>query len=556
MFSEYRRVLPFLVPYWRRLLLVVAISLVSTLVSLAQPYIAKLIVDDALLKRDARALVAIAGLMVLATVGGFALAVFSRFRYVRVSADVLFDMRLALYRRLQTLSPRYFAKTKMGDIVSRINNDIAEVQRVAADSALSITSNAVFLAGSVAIMVWLNTALFFLTLALVPVCVLMLRRYQNRLTAQVREMRERSAEIGSFLLETLTGLRLVAASNAQEHEAGRFRTANGRFIDALMRMQLTASMTGALPGTALALATAAVFLYGGKHVIDGTMTVGALVAFMAYYMRLLGPVAGVMGIWTNLSTARASLSRVFELFDAQPDVVERPGATALESARGDIAFREVGYRHDRDVLVLDRVSFDIPAGSLCVIVGPSGAGKSTIADLIVRFQDPAAGAVLLDGRDVRDLRLADLRREVLLVDQSPILFHASVRENIAYALPEATDGEIRAAARAAAIDDFIAALPQGYDTIVGERGLAISAGERQRIAIARALLRRPSVLVLDEPTAAVDPATERALIDAVVDRMRGRTVVLITHRRSVADRADLVLSLEGARVTAVATAPA
>jgi ATP-binding cassette subfamily B protein len=556
MFSEYGRILPYLLPYWRRLALVVALSLLSTLVSLSQPYIAKLIVDEALLKRDLGALVVIAVLMVAATVGGFALGVFSRFRYVRVSADVLFDMRLALYRHLQTLSPRYFARTKMGDIVSRINNDIAEVQRVAADSALSITSNVVFLAGSVAIMIWLNPALFFLTLALVPLCALLLRRYQRRLTAEVREMRERSAEIGSFLLETLTGLRLVSASNAQEHEVSRFRAANNRFIEALMRMQLTAAMTGALPGTALALATAAVFLYGGRHVIEGSMSVGSLVAFMAYYMRLLGPVAGVMGIWTNLSTARASLGRVFELFDARADVVEKPDAVPLEAVRGAISFRDVSFRHDREATVLEGVSFDIPAGSLCVVIGPSGAGKSTIADLIVRFQDPDSGSVLLDGRDLRTLRLADLRREVLLVDQSPILFHATFRENIAYALPSATDEEIRAAARAAAIDDFIAALPKGYDTVAGERGLAISAGERQRIAIARALLNRPSVLVLDEPTAAVDPATESALIDAVIEHMRGRTVVLITHRPSVADRADLVLSLENARVTAIAPAAA
>jgi len=551
MFREYRRVLPYLLPYWRRLAVVLAVSLLSTVVSLSQPYIAKLLVDEALLKRDVGALVLVAGLMVAATVGGFILAVFSHYRYVKVSADVLFDMRLDLYRHLQALSPRFFARTKLGDIVSRLNNDISEVQRVASDSALSLLSSAVFLAGSIAIMIWLNPLLFLLTVILVPICAAVLRRYQQRLMAQVREMRERSAEIGSFLIESLTGLRLVVSSNTQEQEAGRFRQANNRFVDSLLKMQLTASTAGALPGGVLALATAAVFLYGGKHVIEGAMTVGSLVAFMAYYMRLMGPVHSLLGIWTSLTTARASLARVFELFDAKPDVVEKPGAEPFEAACGEIVFHEVTFGHNRDAPVLDRVSFTVPAGDFCVLIGPSGAGKSTVADLVLRLHDPEAGSITLDGRDLRDIRLHDLRREIVLVDQTPFLFHASIRENIAYGRPGATEEGIREAARAASIDDFIAALPEGYETIAGERGLAISAGERQRIALARALLRDPAVLILDEPTAAVDPAAERAIVDGLVGRLRGRTVIFITHRHALADRADTILTLDGAAILAV-----
>ena len=554
MLKAYRRAFAYIVPYWRRLVVVLAISLLSTALALAQPYIAKLLIDEALLRRNMRALVAVAVLMVVVAVLGFALNILSSYRYVKVSAEVLFDMRLTLYRHLQALSPRFYARTRLGDIVSRINNDIGEIQRVSADTILSLLASLAFLAGSVAIMLWLNWRLFLVSVALLPLSALVLRHYQRRLTAHVRCMRERSADIGSFLIETLTGMRLVVASHAEEHEVERFRGRNRQFIDALLAMQLTSYLAGALPGTLLTLATAAVFLYGGKLVIDGVMTVGALVAFMAYHLRLLAPVQNLLGLYASLATARVSLDRVFELLDTPVEVVERPNAAPFTAARGDIEFDRVTLRHDRGEPVLSEVSFRIPAGGICAIVGPSGVGKSTVADLILRLYDPDSGEVRLDGRDLRDLKLADLRRHIALVDQAPFLMHASIAENIAYAWPEATRDEIIQAARAAAIHDFIAALPEGYDTLAGERGLALSAGERQRIAIARALLRRPSVLVLDEPTAALDPATEEELCALVARLMRGRTMIVITHRPHLMHMADQVVMLEGGKVGEAATA--
>src|SRR5215510_5567987 len=306
MYGEYRRALVFVLPYWRRLVFVLMISLFSTILSLVQPYIAKLLIDEALLRRNLRALAEVALLMIVATVFGFVFSILASYRYVAVSADMLFDMRLALYEHLQRLSPRSYARTKLGEIVSRINNDVAEAQRVAADTLLSLVSNLIFLAGSV---------------ALTPLSVFALRRYQRQLTGQAKQVRERSAEIGSFLIETLMGMRLVVTSNAEAGEVERFRSRNRAFIESLLAMQLTSYLAGAAPGAILTLSTAAVFLYGGSLVIEGLMSVGALVAFMAYHLRLLAPVQSLMGLYTGLVTARVSLGRIFELLDAKIEVV-------------------------------------------------------------------------------------------------------------------------------------------------------------------------------------------------------------------------------------------
>jgi ATP-binding cassette subfamily B protein len=542
----YRRALRFIVPYWPRLVFVMLAGIAATGFGLLQPYISKLLIDDALLKHNLRMLLIVSGLMFGVTVLGFALNILSSYQYVRISASVLFDMRLALYRHLQTLSPRFWARTKLGDVVSRINNDIAEVQRVSADSLLSVLSNVVFLIGSAAIMVALSPRLFLVSVAAVPASIWALQHYQHRLAARVRAVRERSSDIGSFLLETLLGIRLVVSARAESREVEKFRARNQSFLDALMRMQLTAFLSGAVPGTILTLSTAAIFLYGGKLVIDRHLSIGALVAVMSYHLRLLSPVQNLMSLYSNLVSGGVSLSRVWELFDTRAEIVERPDAKPLVNVRGEIEFDRVSFGYGSEV-VLDDLSFRVAPGTICAILGPSGAGKSTLADLLVRFYDPDAGSIRIDGRDVRDLPLADLRHAVLLVDQAPYLFHASVRENIAYARPEANDDEIVSAAQAASVHERILALPEGYETIIAERGQTLSAGERQRIALARALLANPKVLILDEPTSALDEANERAIADTLVRVAEGRTAILITHRASLARIAHQTIFLDPAK---------
>jgi ATP-binding cassette subfamily B protein len=275
---------------------------------------------------------------------------------------------------------------------------------------------------------------------------------------------------------------------------------------------------------------------------------------MAYHMRLLAPIQNLMGLYTGFISGGVSLGRLFELFDTPAEISEQPGCEPLAHARGEIAFENVRFRY-ADAPVLEGVSFRIEPGSFCAIVGPSGSGKSTLVDLLVRFYDPEEGAVLLDGHNLRALRLVDLRREIVLVDQSSFLFQASVRENIAYGRPEASEAEIEQAARAAAIHDRILAMPGGYAAEISERGTTLSAGERHRITLARALLRNPSVLVLDEPTAALDAETEREIARMLRSALAGRTAILITHRESLAAAADQVVLLDAGRAVTAAGCP-
>ena len=542
----YGRLGRYLRPYLPQLGVVLAVSLLSTGLNLAQPYLSKLMIDDALLQRDMGALVVIAAALLGATVLGFALNMLASYRYVTLSAAMLYDIRVALLRHLQTLSPRFFAGFRLGDLMSRINSDVSDVQRVAADTLLSVLSNVLFLAGSIALMLWLNWRLFLVGVVLVPACLAAFLLCQRRLTALTRDMRERGADLGSFLVDTVMGMRTVTALGAGEHEVARFRARNDAFVAAMLRMQLASFVAGALPGTLLTASTAAVVLYGGRMIIEGTMTIGTLVAFMTYQGRLFAPIQVLMGLGTGLASTRVSLARIVELFDTPPDVADAPGAGPLPRIVRGIRFEHVAKRHDRDAVLTD-IHLAIPAGSFCAIVGPSGVGKSTLADLLVRYQDVDAGRILIDGCDIRRFRLDDLRRRILLVDQAPHLFNDTMAANIVFGLDHVGPDRMAAAVHAAGLDALVARLPAGLATRTGERGHALSAGERQRIALARAVLRRPDVLILDEPTSALDEDTEALVAERLRAALPDVTLIVITHKPSLAARADLIVRIADGR---------
>ncbi len=545
---HFRRALAFVRPYLGALIPVVLLSLAGTALNLVLPYLSKVLVDDALIGQDFSALLSIVGIFVGVTILSFGMNVLSGMRYTRVSADILFDMRLHLYRHLQRLSPRFYAKTPLGDVVSRINGDIGEIQRVTTEAALSWFGQVVALVGTVAMLIYLDAQLFLVGLIALPPALFALVRYRRQLERRVRELRERSADIGTFLIETLQGMRTVVGSNAQEREVTSFRGKNDSFVSALLSMRLFTYLAGGLPGLLLSAGTGAVFLYGGYRVISGDTTLGTFIAFMAYQMRVMSPIQGLMGLYSNLATARASLVRVHELLDTPPEVTELPESVSVPECEGALTLDGVRFGFGRGGDVLAGVDLEIPAGQVVAVVGASGSGKSTIADLLSRQLDPAEGRVLLDGHDLRSVTLQDVRQHVTVVEHAPFIFHATVGENVRYARPDATAAEIDEAIAAAGLAGLIASMPEGTETVVGERGSQLSAGERQRLAIARAFLADPAVLVFDEATGALDPASEAAVLAGYDQLMRGRTTVVITHRIDLARQADRVVVIEAGKI--------
>jgi ATP-binding cassette subfamily B protein len=517
---EYRRTLPYLRPYALPLAGIIALSVISTAAGLLGPLVNQRLIDQGLLGRDPAVLLWMAAAMAGLAVFGFLTNAWSSYTYAKVSARVLFAMRLTLYQHLQQISPRHHARARMGDFISRLNNDVAEVQRVSADTLLALLANVVFLVGAVVLMVGISPRLFLLSIVLLPVALWASRRAQYKLAAHVKRMRERSSAIGSFLIESLTGLRLTVLANAQQREVERFGRHNQSFVDAMLSMQMTSLLAGAIPTTAVTLSTAAVFLAGGWEVLEGTMTLGTLVAFLAYHGRLLSPVQNLMSLYGSLVTGAVSLRRMFELLEIPIEVQEPAEPVAVAAWRGELEVDAVTFGYNAPVL--RGASLRLEAGKTYVLTGVSGAGKSTLVDLLVRLYDPAEGVVRLDGHDLRRIPLGVLREQVAVIEQTPILFHGTVGENIAYSRPEASAAELAAAARAAALE-----LP--LETEVGERGSALSAGERQRVAIARALLRDPRVLILDEPVAALDSAARSAIRETLGRVLAGRTGLIISH---------------------------
>jgi ATP-binding cassette subfamily B protein len=518
--------------------MVTMVSLLSTALSLLQPYLSKLLIDEALLERDPGMLVKVSALMLASSLLGFAFSIAAAYFYTKLSAAVLFAMRRDLLIHLHKLSPRFYAQWKTGDVLSRLNNDISEIQRVVADALLSLLGNLGFLAGSVFILVRMDATLFAVGVAVLPVAAWLAWWFRVLLVDKVRVVRERAAEIGSFLLNSLLGHRIVAAFAGAKQEIAQFANKNDAYVDALLRMQFLNYFGSGLPGLLLAASTAAVFWVGGNKVIAGTMTIGTLVAFLAYHMRLLSPVQALMGMYSNLITAQVSLERVQTLFDIRPEVFLPEQGEAAYLA-GHIAFENVTFAFDGKP-VLQGLYWNIPQGAMAVVLGASGRGKSTLADLLLRFYDPQEGRILVDGYDLREIPESTLRRYMAVVEQAPWLFPASIRENLLYAKPDATDEELHQALAAVGLSE---AMPD-LALELGERGLNLSAGQRQRLAIARALLRQPAILVLDEPTAALDEASERIVTGGIRRLLPASTIVLITHRRALAELADTVLDLD------------
>ncbi|MDP6353358.1 MAG: ABC transporter ATP-binding protein [Alphaproteobacteria bacterium] len=549
----------FVRPQGRGLALVLGLSLATTAVITAQPYIMKLIIDDGILAGDMIMVGWLTGAMLLAGALNLGLGGLNRYAHVWLSGRVLFALRESVYRHLQRLSPTFFAGQRSGDILTRLDGDVAELQRFGIDAVLAAINGVLGLAAALGLMLWLSWKLALIALVAVPLEAGYLRLMRPRVQRRTRRLRERLSDVSAFLVETLPAIKFIQAAGREAREAARLESLNRLYLGDLLRLQITEFLTAAVPNLLTSVSRAAVFLAGGAMIIAGDMTLGGLIAFSTYLGFAMGPVQSLLGLYVGFMRMRVSLGRVMALTEAEPAVMAPAAPRTLPAdAKGAIRIERVTFRYpDSATPVLDKVDLDLGPGAKLGVIGASGAGKTTLIDLLHRHYDPESGRILLDGVDLRDLDLCDLRRHIAVVAQDTVLFRGSIADNIRYAAPEADDAAMRAAASQAQIADFVQTLPQGYDTPIGERGARLSGGQRQRLGVARALLQEPLVLVLDEATSAVDRAAESRLTESIDRLFAGRTRIVITHRHEALAGVDRLVEIRDGRLTvpAVATTP-
>jgi len=529
------------------------IAVDSVLGSRPLPGFLDVVVPTAVTRSPTLLLVCVAALAVLIALLSSQQALASKYLTAVAGERLVLDFRARIFRHLQRISLSYHDSTGAADSLYRIQTDAASVRYLVVDGFIPTVSAAFTLAGMIYVMMRMDWQLTLVALAVSPPLLLVTRAYRPRLRSQSREVKKLESAAMAVVHEVLGALRIVKAFGQEEREGARFVRRSGEGMRRRIRLALAEGHFNVIVGLITAAGTAAVLFVGIDHVRSGVLSLGDLLLVMGYLGKLYDPIKTVSRKAATLPGHLASVERALAVLDEPSDVEERLDARPLARARGNIAFRSVSFSYGKDRPVLHDVSFDIEAGTRLGIVGASGAGKSTLINLLARFYDPTDGQILLDGADLRDYRLEDLRRQFAFVLQDTVLFSTSVAENIAYANPGADRDVIAAAAQAANAHEFIVRLPQGYDTQVGERGVQLSGGQRQRIAIARAFLEDSPVLILDEPTSAVDAEAESAILGAIRRLMRGRTVILITHRPSMLEGCAAILVLQDGRVAADTT---
>jgi ATP-binding cassette subfamily B protein/subfamily B ATP-binding cassette protein MsbA len=562
----YRRLFRYAAPYRRGWMGIVGGTLLTTALSLLQPWPIKILVDHVLGDEPMPASLARAvallpgaaapqGLLAWVAIGGLAIVAASTgleavlsLQWTRVGRGMVYRLARDLFAQVQRRSLRTHAIRPVGDAIGRIAVDAWSVHAVVDTLLLAPGHALITMIVMVVVMLRLDAGLTVLALGVAPFMAMAAWLFGRPIRRAAHHRREVESRIQAHVHQTLTGVSVVQAFAGEEHEQRRFQQLASAAIKAHQRSALVGSVYGLGSGLVTTAGTAAVMWFAAMRVLEGRLTLGTALVFLAYLGSLQWQFSIFAAMYTTLQSAGAGVDRVMEVFDQRDEVPERPGAPPLPPVRGDVAMEDVSFGYQSGRPVLRGVSLAAAAGDVVAVVGSTGAGKSTLASLICRFADPDHGRVLVDGHDVRDVALRTLRDQVALVLQEPFLLPMSVADNIAVGRDGATRGEIEQAARDANAHAFIAALPDGYDTVVGERGATLSGGERQRIAIARALLKDAPILILDEPTSALDPESERAVVDALERLMRGRTTFIIAHRLSTIRNATSVVVLEHGEV--------
>ena len=493
-------------------------------------------------------LLAACGVLVLtyATLG--ALSVLNNATTIRIGQRMVADLRGDLYAHLHRLSLSFHDRARVGDLLYRVTEDTLALQSLAMNCLFPAITGLCLLSGMAVVMVRLDWSLTLLALAVCPALMVAIARLQQRIGVAATRVREHESEVYGVVQGAMSSMRVIQAFTREQDEYRRFMAASGLSLAAGLRLYTLQTVYSAVINAVIALGTAAVIWLGARHVLEGQLTVGSLVVFVSYLAALYGPINSLFQVWGLAQGATAGVRRVFEVLDVEGEVRDGARDLAPATARGEVAWEDVTFAYATGRPVLQNITVRARPGQTVAIVGATGAGKSTLLGLVPRFYDPARGRVLVDGVDVRELTLRGLRGQIAMVLQPPLVFPVSVRENIGFGRPGATFDEIVAAACAAQIHDTITALPRGYDTVLGDDGVALSEGEKQRLTIARALLRDAPILILDEPTSSLDPATE-GLIMRALERLRaGRTTLVIAHRLSTVREADLIVVLERGRV--------
>jgi ABC-type multidrug transport system fused ATPase/permease subunit len=546
-----RGLLVLLRPYRGRVIATFVALIAGIAAALAPAPLAKFAIDDGIKKGDVQTLELVVLAFVVSALVLWVATYLQTYLVGWVGQRALQDLRLRIFAHLQSQPIGFYERRQAGQLISRMTNDVQALDSLVTDSVITLFQSSLLLIGTMGILLWLDLELALLTFLIFPVMALGSFAFRVVSADAYKRTRESIGAITAYLQESLSGIRMVRAFGQEPQHLARFRELNEKNrVDNMTTVNLNAAYFPAVELLS-ALATVGILLYGGFQVIDGDMSAGVVVAFVLALNGFFDPIQQLSHVYTTYQQGMAALDKIFDLLDVEPDLVDAPDAIELQTLRGEIELRDVSFSYvtgEDAVLAADHISLKIPAGETVALVGTTGAGKSTIAKLVARFYDPTEGAVLVDGHDLREVTQASLRSQLGIVPQEGFLFSGTIRDNIAFGRPEASDEEIAAAARAVGAADFIEELEHGYETPVGERGTQLSAGQRQLVAFARALVADPRILILDEATSNVDLHTELRIEEGLRRLLAGRTSIVIAHRLSTIRQADRIVVLEDGRI--------